>query len=180
MIKYKKAGLNTVQTYVEWSLHEPYKKIYDFEGDNDLFKFINLAAKHDLLVILRVGPYICAERDNGGLPFWIKKMNLNTKVRTSDRNFMNHVEDWFNYLMPKLRSHLYKNGGPVILIQIENEYGSYFACDFDYQIQLKKLIEKHLYNEVVLFTTDGTGDNYLVITIILFISHNKREISKLN
>lgn len=150
-----------MQTYVEWSLHEPYKGVYDFEGDTDLFRFIELAHKHDLLVILRVGPYICAERDNGGLPFWIKQQNLTTKVRTSDSNFMKHVEDWWGYLLPKLRPYLYNNGGSVILVQIENEYGSFFSCDFEYQIQLKKLAQKHLHDEVVLFTTDGAGHNYL-------------------
>lgn len=75
----------------------------------------------DLLVILRPGPYICAERENGGIPYWIKQLNMNTKVRTSDRNFMEHVEDFWAYLMPKLRPYLYQNGGPVILMQIENE-----------------------------------------------------------
>lgn len=74
---------------------------------------------------------------------------------------MQHVEDWFDYLIPKLRRYLYQNGGPVILMQIENEYGSYFACDFDYQIQLKKLIQKHLQDQVVLFTTDGAGHSFL-------------------
>lgn len=73
---------------------------------------------------------------------------------------MEHVEDWFNYLMPKLKKYLYKNGGPVIMMQIENEYGSYFACDFSYQIQLKNLIKKNLNEDVILFTTDGNGDNY--------------------
>lgn len=64
--------------------------------------------------------------DNGGLPFWLKQLDPDVKIRRNDPKFMKHVEDWFDILLPKLRKYLYKNGGPVILVQIENEYVLFF------------------------------------------------------
>lgn len=78
------AGLNAVSTYVEWSMHNPKDGIYDWSGMANLEKFVQLANKEDLLVILRPGPYICAERDMGGFPYWLLTKYPNIKLRTAD------------------------------------------------------------------------------------------------
>lgn len=78
------AGLNAVTTYVEWSLHNPKDGVYSFEGIGDIEQFIKYAAQEDLLVILRPGPYICAERDMGGFPYWLLTKYPNIKLRTYD------------------------------------------------------------------------------------------------
>lgn len=152
-------GLNAIQTYVEWSSHEPSPGHYDFEGQNNLVEFINLAQKEDLLVILRVGPYICAERDMGGFPYWLLR-TPNIKLRTSDPNYLTPVDRWLEILLPKIRPLLYENGGPIIMVQIENEYGSY-GCDLNYTSHLRDKFREMLGHQVVLFTTDGNGDGYL-------------------
>ena len=160
MSKMRAAGLNALQTYVEWNSHEPEQGKYDFSGDNDLVRFIKLAQKHDLLVLLRVGPYIDAERDMGGFPYWLLSINPQIKLRTSDQSYLAQVEKWFSVLLPKIKPLLYNNGGPIIMVQVENEYGSY-GCDFTYTSYLRDLINKHLDHNVVLYTTDGNGDGFL-------------------
>ncbi|KFP28764.1 Beta-galactosidase, partial [Colius striatus] len=132
--------------YVPWNYHEPQPGVYDFSGDRDLESFLQLANDTGLLVILRAGPYICAEWDMV-LPFV--------------NNYLAAVEKWMGVLLPKMRPHLYQNGGPVIMVQVENEYGSYFACDYDYLRSLLKLFRQHLGDEVVLFTTDGASQFHL-------------------
>lgn len=157
--KMRLGGLNAIQTYVEWSSHEPSPGHYDFEGQNNLVEFINLAQKEDLLVILRVGPYICAERDMGGFPYWLLR-TPNIKLRTSDPTYLTPVDRWLEILLPKIRPLLYENGGPIIMVQIENEYGSY-GCDLNYTSHLRDKFREMLGHQVVLFTTDGNGDGYL-------------------
>lgn len=158
--KMRAAGLNALQMYVEWNSHEPEQGKYDFSGDNDLVRFIKLAQEHDLLVLLRVGPYIDAERDMGGFPYWLLSINPQIKLRTSDQSYLVQVEKWFSVLLPKIKPLLYNNGGPIIMVQVENEYGSY-GCDFSYTSYLRDLINKHLDHNVVLYTTDGNGDSFL-------------------
>jgi len=82
-------------------------------------------------------------------------------LRTSDPTYLSELDKWYSVLLPKLVPMLYKNGGPVITVQVENEYGSYYACDFQYTAHLRDLLKKYLGNDVVLFTTDGSGDGYL-------------------
>lgn len=82
-------------------------------------------------------------------------------LRTSDPSYLHYVEKWYSVLLPKIRPLLYHNGGPIISVGVENEYGSYFACDYAYTSYLRDLFRKHLGNEIVLFTTDGPGDNFL-------------------
>ncbi|KAK4337226.1 hypothetical protein RND71_043732 [Anisodus tanguticus] len=103
---------------------------------------------------------------NGGLPFWLKQLNPDVRIRSSDPKYFNHVEDWFKVLLPKLKPYLYENGGPVIMVQLENEYGSYFECDSKYLIQLRDLVKKELSNDVALFTTDGPDVNKLKCAMI--------------
>uniref|UniRef100_A0A8C0AYJ1 Beta-galactosidase n=1 Tax=Buteo japonicus TaxID=224669 RepID=A0A8C0AYJ1_9AVES len=160
LLKMKMAGLDAIQTYVPWNYHEPQVDMYDFSGDKDLEYFLQLANDTGLLVILRAGPYICAEWDMGGLPAWLLEKK-SIVLRSSDSDYLAAVEKWMGVLLPKMRPHLYQNGGPIIMVQVENEYGSYFACDYDYLRSLLKLFRQYLGDEVVLFTTDGASRFHL-------------------
>ncbi|XP_017651778.1 beta-galactosidase-1-like protein isoform X2 [Nannospalax galili] len=154
LIKMQLSGLNAVQFYVPWNYHEPEPGIYNFNGSRDLIAFLNEAARANLLVILRPGPYICAEWEMGGLPSWLlRKPNIH--LRTSDPAFLSAVDSWFKVLLPKIYPFLYHNGGNIISIQVENEYGSYRACDFNYMRHLAGLFRALLGDKVLLFTTDG-------------------------
>ncbi|CAN8004539.1 unnamed protein product [Ixodes hexagonus] len=150
----KVAGLNAVDVYVEWSGHEPEPGQHYFDGDYDLELFLDLAHELDLLVLLRPGPYICAERDNGGLPYWLLRKNRRMVYRTSDTTFMEEVTRWFDVLLPMMKPYLYKNGGPIILVQVENEYGAYFTCDKAYMKYLVHLLQWHLGADVPLFLSN--------------------------
>ncbi|KAM6134754.1 beta-galactosidase [Pterocles gutturalis] len=160
LLKMKMAGLDAIQTYVPWNYHEPQMGVYDFAGDKDLEYFLQLANDTGLLVILRAGPYICAEWDMGGLPAWLLEKK-SIVLRSSDSDYLAAVEKWMGVLLPKMKPHLYQNGGPIIMVQVENEYGSYFACDYNYLRSLLKLFRQHLGDEVVLFTTDGASQFHL-------------------
>ncbi|MCI4394758.1 hypothetical protein PGIGA_G00172300 [Pangasianodon gigas] len=158
LLKMYMAGLNAVQTYVPWNFHEPVPGLYDFSGDRDLEYFLQLCRDLGLLVILRPGPYICAEWDMGGLPAWLLKKK-DIVLRSSDPDYLAAVDKWMAKLLPMMKRYLYQNGGPIITVQVENEYGSYFACDFDYLRHLLKLFRSHLGNDVVLYMFIG-GTNF--------------------
>jgi beta-galactosidase len=158
MAKLKAMGLNTLETYVAWNLHEPKPGVFNFEGQLDIVKFINLAAKHGLQVIVRPGPYICSEWDLGGLPAWLLK-DSDMQLRCAYPPFLMAVDRFFDALLPRLVPLQISQGGPIIALQIENEYGSY-GNDKNYLTYL----EKGLYNrdiDVLLFTSDGPTDEML-------------------
>jgi beta-galactosidase len=152
--KLRQAGFNTVQTYIPWNAVEPYPGSFNADGQSDYCEFIRVAAEEGLFVILRPGPYICAEVEGGGLPWWLSTASKNITVRTSDPVYLKFVEKYFNFLLPTLVPLLYKNGGPVIMVQVENEYGSAPVCDKEYMPFLRDLLWRHLGRETVLFTTD--------------------------
>nr|XP_025887338.1 beta-galactosidase 17 isoform X4 [Solanum lycopersicum] len=154
LLRAKALGLNTIQTYVPWNLHEPREGQLVFTGIADIFSFLNLCQKLDLLVMLRVGPYICAEWDFGGFPAWLLTIEPAVRLRSSDPAFINLVERWWGILLPKIVSYAYKNGGPIIMVQIENEFGSY-GDDKDYLHHLVRIARGHLGDDVTLYTTDG-------------------------
>ncbi|RWS14246.1 hypothetical protein B4U79_11153 [Dinothrombium tinctorium] len=162
LTKMRAAGLNAVSTYVEWNSHEPEEQQFDFSGINDIVRFIETAQDVGLLVIIRPGPYINAERDLGGLPYWLLRNNPEMTLRTSDPSYIRYVRLWFDVLLPKLVPLTYANGGPIIMIQIENEYGSYQACDFAYTSFLRDYVKSFVGDSAVLFTTDGNADKYLM------------------
>ncbi|GAB6024565.1 hypothetical protein CHUAL_009717 [Chamberlinius hualienensis] len=159
--KMKAGGLNTIQTYVDWSQHEPEPGVYDFSDNLDIANFIQIANDTGLNVILRPGPYICAERDLGGLPYWLARENPDIVLRSSDQSYLDFVDRWYNVFFPIISPLLYQNGGPIISVQVENEYGSYSTCDSNYTTHLRDLFRSLLGNDTLLFTTDGAGDGYL-------------------
>ncbi|XP_004467740.2 beta-galactosidase-1-like protein 3 [Dasypus novemcinctus] len=150
--KLRACGLNTVTTYVPWNLHEPERGKFDFSGNLDLEAFILLAAELGLWVILRPGPYICAEVDLGGLPSWLLR-NPNLKLRTAHGGFVEAVDDYFDHLIPKVVPLQYLQGGPVIAVQVENEYGSY-NMDKTYMPYVHQALLKRGIQELLL-----TSDN---------------------
>jgi len=152
LLKLKALGLNTVETYIPWNFHEPKKGQFNFSGMADIERFIELAHTVGLYVILRPAPYICAEWEMGGLPSWLMK-HKSLVMRSSHPSFLKHVEDYFAELLPKFKKHLYQNGGPVIAMQIENEYGAY-GNDLAYLDFYKEQYKKHEL-ETFLFTSDG-------------------------
>ena len=131
----------------------------------DINAFIEAAQAENLFVLLRPGPYICAEHNGGGLPFWLYQMYPNITLRSSDPDYLKEVDQWWAVLLPKIQPHLYINGGNVLMIQLENEYGSYGlqtgTCDVKYIVHLHDLVRKYLGPEVLMYTTDGDGDGYL-------------------
>eukprot|EP00069_Balaena_mysticetus_P013789 bmy_21984T0 len=160
LLKMKMAGLNAIQTYVAWNFHEPRPGQYEFTGDHDVEHFIQLAHDLGLLVILRPGPYICAEWDMGGLPAWLLEKE-SIVLRSCDPDYLAAVDKWLGVLLPKMRPLLYQNGGPIITVQVENEYGSYYTCDYNYLRFLQKRFQYHLGEDVLLFTTDGVHERLL-------------------
>ncbi|KAH8263515.1 hypothetical protein KR044_010042, partial [Drosophila immigrans] len=152
------AGLNALDTYVEWSLHNPHDGEYNWEGIADVVKFLEIAQEEDFYIVLRPGPYICAERDNGGLPHWLFTKYPDIKVRTNDGDYIKEVGIWYAQLMPRLKHLLIGNGGKIIMVQVENEYAAYYACDHDYLNWLRDETEKYVENKALLFTVDIPND----------------------
>ncbi|MET9843791.1 glycoside hydrolase family 35 protein [Streptomyces ossamyceticus] len=148
-------GLNTVETYVPWNLHQPDPDSpLVLDGLLDLPRYLSLAREEGLHVLLRPGPYICAEWDGGGLPSWLTT-DPDIRLRTSDPRFTDALDRYLDILLPPLLPHMAANGGPVVAVQVENEYGAY-GDDTAYL--------KHVHNalrsrgvEELLFTCDQTG-----------------------
>lgn len=152
LLKLKAAGLNTVETYVPWNFHEKKKGEFDFSGMLNIEKFVRTAQDLGLYVIVRPGPYICAEWDLGGLPAWLLK-DKNIRLRCWDKKYIRAVEEFFKVLIPKLLPFQESNGGKLIAMQVENEYGS-FGRDKKYLYWLRSLM-KELGVTCQLFTSDG-------------------------
>ncbi|SCK46139.1 beta-galactosidase [Streptomyces sp. LamerLS-316] len=149
-------GLNCVETYVPWNLHEPRQGHHrDVEA---LGRFLDAAQAAGLRAIVRPGPYICAEWENGGLPHWLTGA-LGTRVRSRDAEYLGEVERWFRRLLPQVVERQIDRGGPVVMVQVENEYGSY-GSDQVYLGRLTELL-RELGVTVPLFTSDGPEDHML-------------------
>lgn len=155
----KALGFNTVETYIPWNLHETKEGQFDFEGIKDVVAFIKKAQEMDLMVIVRPTPYICAEWEFGGLPAWLLN-DEKIKIRCRCPRYLEKVKNYFNVLLPLLVPLQYTVGGPVIMMQVENEYGS-FSNDKHYLRALKNMMIELGIN-VPLFTSDGAWDQVLM------------------
>ena len=152
--KLKACGFNAVETYTCWNLHESREGQFDFSGILDIERFIETAGRLGLFVILRPGPYICAEWDFGGLPSWLMSYP-DLALRCDDPAYLEKVKPYYRELLSRVRPHLCTNGGNVIMMQVENEYGSYG----DDSIYLQKVVDIYRENDIdcLLFTSDGTA-----------------------
>ena len=181
--KLKACGFNTVETYTCWNLHERREGGFDFSGMLDIEKFIETAEKLELNVIIRPGPYICAEWEFGGLPSWLLKYS-DIALRCDDERYLEKVKPFYRELLGRIRPHLCTNGGNVLMVQVENEYGSY-GDDKNY---LRKVAEIYKENGIdcLLFTSDGTNPSMLgggtlpeILAVANFGSEPKVKLQKL-
>lgn len=156
--KLKAAGFNTVETYVCWNMHEPKKGEFDFTGRFDIRRFIKTAQEVGLYAIVRPGPYICAEWDFGGLPAWLLK-DRNMRLRCAYPEYLQHVSDFYHRLFEEIGDLQQSEGGNIIAMQIENEYGSY-GNDKEYLRYIEKLM-LDCGTKVMLFTSDGDDNSML-------------------
>ncbi len=156
--KLKAMGCNTVETYIAWNVHEPKKGVFEFEGRYDLVKFVRTAQELGLYVILRPSPYICAEWEFGGLPWWLLAED-GMRLRACHESFLKHVREYYDRLFPLITPLQITEGGPVILMQVENEYG-YYGDDTRYMETMRDLmLERGV--TVPLITSDGPFEESL-------------------
>ncbi|MEE1743802.1 glycoside hydrolase family 35 protein [Streptomyces sp. JV184] len=148
-------GLNTIETYVPWNLHSPHPGEFRLDAGLDLPRFLDLAAAEDLHVMLRPGPYICAEWEGGGLPSWLLA-DEDIELRSRDPRYLKAVDDYLGSLLPSVLPHLSTRGGPILAVQLENEYGAY-GDDSGYLEDLAELLHRHGV-DVPLFTCDQPSD----------------------
>lgn len=182
--KLKAAGFNTVETYVCWNLHEPRPGQFDFSGGLDLAAYLREAARQGLYAIVRPGPYICAEWDFGGFPAWLLK-DENMRLRCNYPPYLAAVRRYYEALAGELRPLLAKNGGNVLMLQVENEYGSY-GNDHAYLEAVRQIMLDVGLDEL-LFTSDGDCDWMLsggglpdVLKVMNFGSRAKTLLKKLD
>ena len=152
----KAMGLNAITTYVFWNVHELRPGEYDFSGQHDAAEFIREAQSEGLYVILRPGPYACAEWDFGGYPAWLLK-DHGIVVRSTDPKFMIPAHRWLMRLGKELAPLQIGNGGPIIAVQVENEYGS-FGKDHVYMEQIHQNLVDAGFTKAVLYTADGADE----------------------
>lgn len=149
----KAMGLNSITTYVFWNWHEPQPGVYDFSGNRDVAEFVREAQQEGLYVILRPGPYSCAEWDFGGFPAWLLK-DPNMVVRSRDPKFLAAARVWLLQLGKQLAPLQIGNGGPIIAVQVENEYGSY-GDDHVYMEDIHHMLVDAGFTKAQLYTADG-------------------------
>ena len=147
----KALGFNTVETYVPWNMHEPKKGQFDFQGILDIEKFLQIAQDLGLYAIVRPSPFICAEWEFGGMPAWLLTEDM--RIRSSDTPYLQAVADYYDELLPRLVPRLLDKGGNILMMQVENEYGSY-GEDKDYLRAIRQMmLDRGL--DCPLFTSDG-------------------------
>lgn len=147
-------GLNAIQTYVFWNLHEPEPGRFDFSGNLDIAAFARMAQEEGLHLIVRPGPYICTELDFGGYPAWLLR-TPGLRVRSLDPRYMQAAGRYLERVGDELAPLQATRGGPIIMVQVENEYGS-FGNDHDYMAAVNQQVLDAGF-DVPLFTSDGPG-----------------------
>jgi beta-galactosidase len=151
----KAMGLNTIGTYVFWNLHEPQKGKFDFTGNNDVAAFVRIAREEGLWVILRPSPYVCAEWEFGGYPYWLQN-EKGLEVRSKEPQYLKEYESYIKEIGKQLAPLQINHGGNILMVQIENEYGSY-GSDKEYLSINKKFFEEAGFDGL-LYTCDPAPD----------------------
>lgn len=152
----KALGMNTICIYIFWNIHEQEEGKFDWTGNNDVAEFCRLAQKHGMYVIVRPGPYVCAEWEMGGLPWWLLKKK-DVKLRTQDPFFMKHVKAFEAEVGKQLAPLTIQNGGPIIMVQVENEYGSYDK-NKPYVSEIRDCLRSVGFDKVALFQCDWSSN----------------------
>lgn len=152
----KALGMNTVCLYVFWNIHEQQEGRFDFTGNNDVAEFCRLAQRNGLYVIVRPGPYVCAEWEMGGLPWWLLKKK-EIRLREPDPYFMERVKLFERKVGEQLASLTIQNGGPIIMVQVENEYGSY-GENKAYVSAIRDIVRQSGFDKVTLFQCDWASN----------------------
>jgi beta-galactosidase len=158
LLKLKACGLNALETYVAWNLHEPQPGAFDFGGWLDLARYIETAGELGLHVIIRPGPYICSEWEFGGLPAWLLA-DPAMRLRCRYQPYLDAVDRYLDALIPRLAPLQCSRGGPIVMMQVENEYGSY-GNDAGYLRHLEQGLRARGV-DALLFTSDGGEDAML-------------------
>jgi beta-galactosidase len=151
----KAMGINTIGTYAFWNLHEPEKGKFDFSGNNDIAEFIRIAQEEGLWVVLRPSPYVCAEWEYGGYPYWLQN-EQGLVVRSTEPLYLKDYEQYITELGKQLSPLLVDHGGNILMVQVENEYGSY-AGDTHYLEVNKEMFIRAGFNGL-LYTCDPAKD----------------------
>lgn len=152
----KALGMNTVCLYTFWNAHEPKQDQFDFTGQNDLREFIKLCDRNGMKVILRPGPYVCAEWEMGGLPWWLLKKK-DISLREQDPFFMERVDKFQKAVAAQVGDLTVTDGGPIIMVQVENEYGSY-GKDKPYVSAIRDMLRENFGGDVTLFQCDWSSN----------------------
>lgn len=152
----KALGMNTLCLYVFWNIHEQQEGVFDFTGQNDVAEFCRLAQKNGMYVIVRPGPYVCAEWEMGGLPWWLLKKK-DIRLREQDPYFMERVRLFEQKVGEQLAPLTIQRGGPIIMVQVENEYGSY-GEDKPYVSAIRDIVRESGFSDVTLFQCDWASN----------------------
>lgn len=159
LLKLKACGFNTVETYIAWNCHQKNEDTFDFSDNNNIEEFLDIAADLGLYAIVRPGPYIGGEWEFGGFPWWLLKYD-DIELRCMNERYIGFVNKYFDELIPRIANHQITNGGNVIMVQVENEYGSYGNDEKYMQYIAASLISRGI--NVPLYTADGIEDHMLV------------------
>ncbi|MBW8733583.1 MAG: beta-galactosidase, partial [Asticcacaulis sp.] len=175
--KLKSLGLNTLSAYIFWNAHEVRPGEYDFSGNLDIAAWLTLAQEEGLHVLLRAGPYVCAEWDGGGYPAWLFP-DESVKARTSDPAYMEPAGRWLKRLGQEVAHLEIDRGGPILMTQVENEYGS-FGQDHAYMAAVRDQVRAAGFKGQ-LYTVDGAaviegGALPELINCINFVTYDKAE-----
>ncbi len=152
----KALGMNAVCIYIFWNIHEQQEGVFDFTENNDVAEFCRLAQKNGMYVIVRPGPYVCAEWEMGGLPWWLLKKK-DIRLRERDPYFMERVKIFEEKVGEQLKPLTIQNGGPIIMVQVENEYGSY-GEDKPYVSEIRDCLRSIYGKELELFQCDWSSN----------------------
>ena len=151
----KALGMNTICLYVFWNFHEEKPGEFDFTGQKDLAEFCRLCQKNDMYVILRPGPYVCAEWEMGGLPWWLLKKK-DIRLREDDPYFLERVAVFEKEVANQVAGLTIQKGGPIIMVQVENEYGSYGESK-EYVAKIRDIVREN-FGDVTLFQCDWASN----------------------